>query len=86
MQNNSVLPPNRPRRITRAFDLKMIDYYQTSLSNKQGQRAPPVLLQMVGQGPGQPNKSYTPGTAPGLLSITHREHASCRRFHAHAPY
>ena len=49
MQNNLALEPNKPRRIIRVFDLKIIQCCQTALSSKHALRTPPVLLKNVRQ-------------------------------------
>ena len=52
MQDSFALEPNKPRRMVRVFNLKIIHYCQTALSSKQALRTPPVLLYEIGRSPG----------------------------------
>ena len=49
--NSLGLQPNKPRRIIRVFDLKIMDYSQTVVSSKQAYGTPPVLLKNIGRSP-----------------------------------
>ena len=75
MQDSLAQEPNKPRRIIRVFDLKIIHYCQIALSSKQPLRSLPVLLENVGRSPGEPNKGYTASTTCGLNPLMHCEHA-----------